>query len=530
MKNLFPLEEVVALAKLDTLSNFDLKGMVNASIALTASAKKLGLKTKIDLHDISFSVPHLMNKNQGTPASLAVEAHYTVPDELIIDTFELMFEKDKITGNAQVQTGRDPSFQVSLTTSSFSLDHLNQIPVVGFPEGSAGFSAKVWQSKSSSEDIQYAGDLTVKNATLTVAPMNEPFKELNAQIKIANQKADIPTASFLFGDSNYRLQAEITDLNTPNIRGKLYGDKLDVNRIIAAFKKPKDAPKEKTSSSRAKGLDFSLELGVEADEMLFYKFRAGATTTTWRTTDRVQRFEQVQIAAFGGTVGGTFELSVMKGGITWKTDFKGQGMKLEYLWPQLYEKDKERAAEGLFNADGTLSGGGSSPDNRSAWETFNGQLALSATDATFVKSSLFRSLLLAAVDPVNTLFNIVTLQGKTLDAKNVYFNSVNGNFTVLNGKASTKNLYFDGDSVDFRFNGDIDFVENYMDMKVQAIPLATVGALMGKVPLVGKGIDKAKRAVFSYKFKVTGPITEPEAELESTEEVEVEVEEKKQDP
>ena len=38
-------------------------------------------------------------------------------------------------------------------------------------------------------------------------------------------------------------------------------------------------------------------------------------------------------------------------------------------------------------------------------------------------------------------------------------------------------------------------------MKVQAIPLATVGALMGKVPLVGKSLDKAKRAVLSYKFK-----------------------------
>jgi hypothetical protein len=455
-----------------------------------------------------------------------------LPQVLTIDTFELALGKDKISGNSQIQTGPDFSFQVFLTSSSFSLARLNQIPVVRFPEGSAGFSAKVRKSKSSPEGLQYSGDITLDSATLTVKPMNEPFKKLNAKIKVTNQKADIPEASFLFGDSHYRLQADITDLTSPSIRGKLYGDVLDVNRIIAAFKKPKDKPKKKTSPSRTKGLDFSLELDVEADEMLFDKFRAGAITTTWRTTGRVQRFEQVQIAAFGGKIGGTFELSVMKGGTTWKTDFKGQGMKLEDLWPQLYEKDKERGAKGLFNAEGTLSGGGPSPDNRSAWETFNGQLALSATDTTFVKSSLFRSLLLAAVDPVNTLFNIVTLQGQTLDAKNVYFNSVNGNFKVVNGKTSTKDLYFDGDSVNFRFKGDIDFVENYMDMKVQAIPLATVGALMGKVPLVGKGIDKAKRAVFSYKFNVTGPITEPEAELESTEEVEVEVEveETKPDP
>jgi hypothetical protein len=51
---------------------------------------------------------------------------------------------------------------------------------------------------------------------------------------------------------------------------------------------------------------------------------------------------------------------------------------------------------------------------------------------------------------------------------------------------------------------------------------------MGKVPLFGKGLDKAKRAVLSYKFNVTGPITEPKAELDSTEKVELE--EKDQEP
>jgi uncharacterized protein involved in outer membrane biogenesis len=328
-----PLEEVVALAKIDTLSNFDLKGMVNAGITLTASSEQLGLNTNIDLNNIGFSIPHLMNKQQGTPASLAVKARYTLPDAITIDTFELMFEKDKITGNAQVQTGTNPGFQVSLASSSFSLAHLNQIPVVGFLEGSAGISAKIWQSKSSSEGIQYSGDITVENATLTVGPMNEPFKQINAQIKVADQKADIPTASFLFGESTYRLEAGITDLTTPNIRGKIHGDVLDVNRIIAAFKKPKNKPENKTSSSGTKGLPFSLELEVEADEMLLDKFRAGAASTTWHTSGRVQKFHPVQIAAFGGTLGGTFELAVMKEGTTWKTDFKGQKMKLEELSP-----------------------------------------------------------------------------------------------------------------------------------------------------------------------------------------------------
>jgi uncharacterized protein YhdP len=214
----------------------------------------------------------------------------------------------------------------------------------------------------------------------------------------------------------------------------------------------------------------------------------------------------------------------MKEGTTWKADYKGQDMKLEELSPQLFNEEKKRRSKGSLNAEGTLRGGGSSPGNGGAWKTLNGQVALSATDATFIQSSLFRNLLLATAGPVGTLLNIVTFKDRTIDVSSLFFNTVNGTFHVTNGKALTEDLYFDGSAVDFRFKGYIDFAESNMDMKVQAIPLATVGTLMGKVPLVGKGLDKAKRAVLSYKFNVTGPITEPEAELESTEEVEVEVE------
>ena len=262
--------------------------------------------------------------------------------------------------------------------------------------------------------------------------------------------------------------------------------------------------------------------------MLLDKFRTGAVSTTWHTTGRVQKFDPVQIAAFGGTLGGTFELAVMKEGTSWKTDFKGQEMKLGNLWPQLYGEENKRRATGFLNAEGSLSGGRSSPGNGGMWETLNGQVALTSTKVTFVQSSLFRNILLAAAGPVGTLFNIATLQDHSLDTDNIFFNTAKGTFTVTNGTARTEDLYFDGSAVDFRFKGNMDFAKNYMDMKVQAIPLSTVGVLMGKVPLVGKSLDKVKRAVLSYKFNVTGPITEPKAELESTEEVEME--EKNQEP
>jgi hypothetical protein len=218
----------------------------------------------------------------------------------------------------------------------------------------------------------------------------------------------------------------------------------------------------------------------------------------------------------------------MKEGTSWKTDFKGQDMKLEKLWPQLVGKEREEKAKGPFNAEGTLSGGGAPSGKGGMWETFNGQGELSGTDVTFQNSSFFRSILFAAAGPVGTLFNIVTLRDRTLDANSLFFNTAKGTYIITNGTARTEDLYFDGASVDFYLKGDINFVENNYDMKAVAVPLATVGTLMGMVPIIGKGMAKAKRSVLSYKFKITGPLNEPEAELTKTEQVEIE--EKNQEP
>ncbi|UCD56086.1 MAG: hypothetical protein JSV16_09545, partial [Candidatus Hydrogenedentota bacterium] len=57
----------------------------------------------------------------------------------------------------------------------------------------------------------------------------------------------------------------------------------------------------------------------------------------------------------------------------------------------------------------------------------------------------------------------------------------------------------------------------HLDMNVRAIPLGSIGWLVGKLPIIGSGLKKAKDAVLSTDFIVRGPISDPEVKLEAME-------------
>jgi hypothetical protein len=48
-----------------------------------------------------------------------------------------------------------------------------------------------------------------------------------------------------------------------------------------------------------------------------------------------------------------------------------------------------------------------------------------------------------------------------------------------------------------------------MDMTVRATPLGTLGSLMGKIPIAGNGLQKAKETILSTDFLVRGPLSDP---------------------
>ena len=94
------------------------------------------------------------------------------------------------------------------------------------------------------------------------------------------------------------------------------------------------------------------------------------------------------------------------------------------------------------------------------------------------------------------------------------FKKVDGTFQLTDGVAYTEDLFFDGETLDLFFKGDLDLVREQMDMKIKATtPTGTIGSLLGKVPVVGKGWDKTKKSILSLNFIAQGPISNPKVQL-----------------
>ncbi|MBW1839717.1 MAG: AsmA-like C-terminal region-containing protein [Deltaproteobacteria bacterium] len=479
------------------------------------------LKTNINLRNAGFTIPQVMRKKRGTPGTLVVDAHYTIPEELVIDNFELVIDNAKLDGKMQVKTGSEPWFMTSFNTLDFPLESLNRLPAICFDEGRVKLAAEVWQASQAQGGMRYRGDATVEHATLLLQAMNKPIRDLHGKIEMVNDRANVHSASFVFGESLYQMQAEIADFNNPRIIGQLSTDALDINEIVSEFAKTKTSAEKSTSSKAVPQPDFSIEVLVEAGAMCFGKARTGAVSTIWRTSGRAQEFAPFHIDAFGGELKGVFDLAVLENGNSWAVDLSGEDMALEVIFDQLLEGKIKGEPKGLLSAKGNLSGV-ASRKKEDMWRSMDGTLTLTATDGEIKQSPLFNSMLLAMRFPTGSIANIlldtVKTRGRALDVTRMIFKKVDGTFQLTDGLARTEDLFFDGETVDLLFKGDLDLVREQMDMKIKATtPTGSIGSLLHKVPVAGKGWDRAKKSVLSLSFIARGPISNPKVQLSAVE-------------
>ena len=520
------LKEAATLIGKDLMAELELEGVANATMALNVSSAKVGLNANIDLLPAGFTIPGVMCKQEGTPSTLAVDAHYSFPDELVIDNVELMVDDAMLGGRVQVKPGSEPWLGISFDTRAFPLQRLNRLPAMRFEDGTITLAAEVWQSSPTQGDIHYRADATIEHATLLAQPFEKPVGELSAAIEVVNQKATIHSASFLFGESRYHAQGEVTNFSTPHVVCSLTTEALDIDAIVDAFaaSTPRAEPSDVPDTTTHPG--FSVEALIEAESMCIGKARTGAVSTVWYGSDTMHTFDHLQINAFGGELKGTFNLAILEGDITWTADFSEQNMALEVLCDQLLEGKIKGKAKGLMNGEGTLSGVASSR-SEDVWKSLGGELTFQVAQGEIKQSPILNTILLVMEVPVaylalpglreltltSKVIDSVKKRGRNLNVTRMAFKEIGSTFRLAGGVAHTEDLYLKGETVDLLCEGVIDLAREQMDMKIGAAPIGSIDRLLGKVPLVGKKINAVKKSIISLDFAARGPVSEPEVKL-----------------
>ena len=340
---------------------------------------------------------------------------------------------------------------------------------------------------------------------------------------MVGKKASIHAATILLGASRYRVKADVTGFSSPSIAGKLSADVLNIDEIvhvIAGLTTSKEPPAAPQPSGEKV---FSAEVAVEANEMRFGKFNAGAVSTVWHGSGRKQEFRPLHLEAFGGDLKGAFDLTIQKNGTSWHCDFTGKEMDLALLFDQLIEDALKVGAQGLLNVKGNLRGASSHQEEK-RWRSLNGELTFEATEGAIKGSPLLNSIVLAMQLPVSVLFapgaalverlkETAKKKGRNLLDNQFVFKKINSTFYLVDGIANTDGSHFEGKTVDLRFTGDIDLPENQIDMKIKAATIGPVGLVLPKVPVVGKELEKARESAFSLTFSASGPLDETKLHL-----------------
>ena len=113
---------------------------------------------------------------------------------------------------------------------------------------------------------------------------------------------------------------------------------------------------------------------------------------------------------------------------------------------------------------------------------------------------------------VFALLNITEIfSGKLPDLVNEGFeyNSITAEGNLKDGKVHMEKALLDGSSMNLACHGDIDLLENKLDLKMFAAPFKTVDRIIRMLPLIGYLLDDT---LVSIPIKVTGDLEDPKVE------------------
>ena len=120
---------------------------------------------------------------------------------------------------------------------------------------------------------------------------------------------------------------------------------------------------------------------------------------------------------------------------------------------------------------------------------------------------------------IPSLLNVTEIfRGKLPDlaSEGFDYNSITGEGNLKDGKVNLAKVLMDGSTMNLAGHGDIDLLENNLDLKVFAAPFKTVDRIIRILPIIGYVLDDT---LISIAMKVTGKLQDPKVEYLPADEI-----------
>ncbi len=136
--------------------------------------------------------------------------------------------------------------------------------------------------------------------------------------------------------------------------------------------------------------------------------------------------------------------------------------------------------------------------------TLDGTIEISIKDGAIKRMSV-----LSKIMSLMKISNYLRLKLPKLDTNGIPFDSITGTFVLVDGKATTEDLFFNGRVMKVTMVGSYDMVSDNLDMVVGFQLLQTIDLIVNKIPVVGYILTGDDGNLFTTYFRVTGSLKDP---------------------
>jgi uncharacterized protein YhdP len=207
---------------------------------------------------------------------------------------------------------------------------------------------------------------------------------------------------------------------------------------------------------------------------------------------------QARIA--GGSAQATGEVTWHGQEWSFQTTFQEEGGRAEQLLGGLYNGKSE--VTGALSLGGTLRSRGRGTEGFRS--NLGGNLRL-----TMLDGQLGRRTLTVRVLSLLNLGDLFDTKTRDTSSRGMPYQRLTGDIAIDRGIARTENLLLESRAFNLSAHGQVDLVNETIDISMAVKPFQTVDKVVTKVPLVGWLLSGKDGALIAAFYRVSGPLSDP---------------------
>lgn len=433
-------------------------------LQIKGSIKSLALKGAVEGTEAAINFGKSLQKASGIPLVFSTDAQ-VAGQTLSFRQAKLALHNLELAGRGDVTWGDSPVVNLSLDSKRASLEGWDKIiPAMSSYQLSGNFEVHTLLrgpvGKGSTPQIR--GEMILSGMSAQPPRFPQAIKDLNARIRFAGKRADIPETTLKLGNSKIRLTAQIESfsplalsyrISTPELRPADFQESLPEDRKADVIKN--------FSSEGSLGIKegrLTLQGKAGSSQGTLYKIGYKNLVATFSREKERTNIRNLRVHALNGSLQAEGEYSSNGPVPSFSLASKVEGLDLNELYRTLDSK-RPRDIRGSLNADLEVSGSGK--DWKEIRPNLRGRGKAEVLEGALLNFNLAEGVMsgLTGIPGLASRINPKVRQKypETFEAKDTVFKELKGVFDLGEGRMKVKELRIAAAEYTVQGNGWADF-------------------------------------------------------------------------